>query len=416
MPYFNYHALDKKGQEKTGTLIAEDKESAITDIKRKNLYVTKIYQIDKSTSTPGTLKVVGKKKKWRLFSPKVKSKDLINFIRDFSILLDSGIPITKSLDVLRQQTASPKMQEITEDLKAYVESGHPLSEGMTKYEKVFPELFVNLIRAGEIGGGKLLAEILKRLSDLCENTERMNARIKSALTYPIVVLSFAFLVVVGMMTFVLPRFFAIYEDLDLTLPQITSILINISLFFKNNFLFLVLIILVMVFSGSLLFKLKSVRLFSDGIKLKLPVFGEMFSKVAISRFSRNLGALLNSGVPILQAFEIVKDVTGNLTYAKAISSVKESIREGESIAAPLSQFKLFPPVVINMISVGEETGKVGNMLIKIANKYDEEVEVLILQLTSLLEPFLILFLGVFIGFIIIALFYPLVTLVQQLSV
>ncbi|MBN1493807.1 MAG: type II secretion system F family protein, partial [Candidatus Omnitrophica bacterium] len=290
-----------------------------------------------------------------------------------------------------------------------------LSESLKKHSRYFPDLYINMIRAGELGGGQLLSEVLTRLSDLCENTERLNTKIKSALTYPAIVLSFALLVVATLVTFILPKFFIIYEDLDLALPYVTSILFNITWFMKEKWYYFFTLIVIFIAVISILIRKESIRYLWDKHKLRLPVFGDVFKKVSISRFSRTFGTLLNSGVPILQALSIVKDATGNLSMSRAIESVKNSIREGESIASPLSHFPDFPPLVTNMIAIGEETGNVGNMLIKIADKYDEEVETLLMQLTALLEPFLILFLGVIVGFIIIALFMPLVSLMQSIS-
>jgi type IV pilus assembly protein PilC len=415
MAYFSYHAIDQAGNERTGTIMADNKSAAIKKIKQLHYYPTKIFPIDKDYSFSPASADVPPKKMFRLFHRKVKVRDIAMFIRDLSVLIDAGMPIVRALTIMHLQILSPVMQETIHSIRTDVENGQGLSESLKKYPRYFPDLYINMIKAGELGGGQLLSEVLKRLSDLCENTERLNARIKSALTYPAIVLAFAMLVVVTLVTFILPKFFIIYEDLDLTLPYITGILFNITWFLKEKWYFFLAGMLILFVFIALALKKPRVHFLWDKHKLNLPLFGDIFKKVSISRFSRTFGTLLNSGVPILQALTIVKDATGNLSMAQAIESVKNSIREGESIASPLSHFSVFPPLVTNMIAIGEETGNVGTMLIKIADKYDEEVETILLQLTALLEPFLILFLGIIVGFIIIALFMPLVSLMQGIS-
>lgn len=415
MAYFSYHAIDQAGNEKMGTIIADSKSAAIKKIKKLHYYPTKIYPIDKDFSVSPEPLDTRRKRRFLLFRRRVKARDIATFVRDLAVLIEAGMPIVRSLTIMQLQIISPAMQDIIESIRTDVENGQGLSESLKKHSRYFPDLYINMIRAGELGGGQLLSEVLTRLSDLCENTERLNTKIKSALTYPAIVLSFALLVVATLVTFILPKFFIIYEDLDLALPYVTSILFNITWFMKEKWYYFFTLIVIFIAVISILIRKESIRYLWDKHKLRLPVFGDVFKKVSISRFSRTFGTLLNSGVPILQALSIVKDATGNLSMSRAIESVKNSIREGESIASPLSHFPDFPPLVTNMIAIGEETGNVGNMLIKIADKYDEEVETLLMQLTALLEPFLILFLGVIVGFIIIALFMPLVSLMQSIS-
>lgn len=419
MPYYSYHAIDQTGTEKNGTISAPDKSQAIDKLKAMHLYPTKIFQVDKNYSLPHAAAPQQVPSRFpflaRLLTPRIKQKEIVTFIRDLSVLIESDLPIIRSLRILRQQALSSGMKKIIAGLEISVESGQTLSESLKQYPELFPELFLNMIRAGELGGGQVLSDVLKRLALLCESAERLNARIKAALTYPLFVLAFALIIMIVLVTFILPKFLVIYEDLNLKLPFITQLVFTFVHALRNHWL----AILIAAFSCGIGFgtikRNRHVSFLWDRYKLRIPVLGSLFLRVALSRFSRTLGTLLHSGVPILQALSIVREATGNRYIAMSIDKAHNSIREGESIAGPLAASSVFPPLVTNMIALGEESGNVSTILIKIADKYDEEIETTVLQLTSLLEPFLILLLGIIVVFVIIALFLPLVTLMQGLS-
>lgn len=415
MAYFSYHALDKTGIEKIGTVQASSKTSAIKKIKHMQLYPTKVFQVDHVPTGQNETFSETTRGKILFFRTKVKTKNIVIFIRDLSVLVTAGMPLIRALDIMQKQTLSPQLQKIIVSVQSDVKNGQSLSEGFKRFPRTFPDLYINMIKAGEMGGGTLLAQVLKRLAALCENSERLTTRIKSALTYPLLVLIFAFLVVVGLVTFILPKFFTIYDDLDIKLPRITQCLFQITSFFQHHWYILIILASIGMAGLSIIKKNAKLHLLWDTYKLKIPVFGPIFLETALSRFARTFGTLLNSDVPILQAMDIVKEATGNMHMSDAIESTKNSIREGESIAAPLATFPIFPPLVTNMLALGEETGTVGDTLIAIAEKYDEEIETVLQQLTALLEPFLILSLSVVVGFIIIALFMPLISLTQSLS-
>lgn len=416
MPYYIYKAIDKAGVDKTGTVVADTKDDAIARVKEWGLYPTSLEEMGSAVSSAQSTSTKPLKKKFGLFKPSVKSKDVIDFIRDLAFLIEGGIPLIRCLRVISEQTLREGPRKMVLDMANTVEQGASLSDALKKYPDEFPDLYTSMIYAGEMGGGKLLAQVLQRLSDLCENTERLRAKIVAALTYPALVLTFALCVVFALTIFVIPKFFVIYEDLDLKLPFLTVALFNTSNFLRHNILLIVGVGIAIYVGFRYQLKNEKFQLFWDQWKLKIPVLGPLFQKVAIARFSRTLGTLVNSGVPILTALDTVKDTTGNRSIRNAIERVKDSVREGESLAQPLAASGAFPSLVTNTVAIGEETGDLGNILIKIGDKFDQDIETSIIQLTSLIEPILIVSLGIIIGFIVIALFFPLVSLMQQLSV
>ncbi len=412
MPDFSYQAIDKKGNEKEGIVKAVSYKDAFIKIKAENLYPTEIYQ---TTEKDYANRLLRHKRNIVIdfIFHRSKTKELVSFISDFSVLVDAGISLMRSLTVLSKQAMSKRMQGVILELRTDVEGGQSFSDALSKHPSYFSKLFINMIRAGEVGG--IFADTLDRLAHLYEKNARLQAKLKAALTYPFVVLSFALIVVIFIIGVIVPKFFVIFDDIGTELPMITVALYSISQFVRNWWLFVIISFFVLMISFRLLLCIKAVRYVSDVCLIKLPVLGTLFSKVSISRFCRTFGTLLSSGVPILQTLSIAKDATGNMVYAQAIERVKESVKEGEGVAGPLSQYSLFPPLVTNMITVGEETGALAKMLLKISDRYDEEVDIMVGQISSLIEPFLLIGLGIVVGVIVAALFLPLVSIVENLT-
>jgi type IV pilus assembly protein PilC len=343
----------------------------------------------------------------------VKPKELMLFTRQLATLIDAGLPLVRSLNVLRDQARPGVLKTTLSNLVEEVEGGSTFSEALAKFPGIFTKLFVNMIRAGEIGG--VLEVVLTRLAEFAESSQKLAGRVKSALIYPSFVITFAITIVMLLLTFVVPKFTEIFKDLNTRLPTLTEILIKISDSLKNKWYVGIGVVIFAVIAFRLLSKIPQVKYIQDAGKLQIPIFGPLLRKVGVSRFARTLGTLITSGVPILQALQIVRDTAGNEVVAKAIGQVHDSIREGESIAKPLEKSKVFPLFVVNMIDVGEETGALDQMLMKVADAYDEDINATIAALTSLLEPLLIITMGLIVGFIVIALFLPLIGLIQTMS-
>jgi type IV pilus assembly protein PilC len=340
-----------------------------------------------------------------LLPQRVKLKDLAVFSRQFSTMINSGLSLLRALNILAEQTESPKLAETVKALRDDVERGSSLSAAMSKHPKVFSRLFVSMVRAGETGGQ--LDTVLIRVAESLEADYKLRQKVKSAMTYPVVVAGIAVLLLTVMLIFVVPTFAKMFTQLGGDLPLPTKILIGMS----NQAKFLVPILFVGSIFGFIGYKKAhksnaEFRLRADKLKLRIPVFGMLFKKIALSRFSRTLGLLLRAGVPVLQALDIVSETAGNEVIARATQDVKESVRSGESMAGPLENHKVFPPMVVQMISVGEDTGALDAMLDKISDFYDQEVEATTEQLTSLIEPIMIGVLGGIVGGMVIALYLP----------
>ena len=341
----------------------------------------------------------------RLLPQKVKLKDLAIFSRQFATMINSGLSMLRALSILSEQTENPLLAETTGKLRDDVERGSSLSASMSKHPKVFSELFVSMIKAGETGGQ--LDTILSRVADTFEADYKLRQKVKSAMTYPVIVAGIAALLITIMLLFVVPTFAKMFDDLGGELPLPTKILVTIS----SQAKFLVPLMVVLSIIGTVLYKKArrqsaDFRLKADQLKLRIPIFGELFKKVAMSRFSRTLGLLLRAGVPVLQALDIVAGSTGNEVLARAAMDVKQSVKGGESISRPLESHSVFPPMVVQMISVGEDTGALDAMLDKISDFYDQEVESMTESLTALIEPVMIAVLGGIVGSMIIALYMP----------
>ena len=347
---------------------------------------------------------------------KVKLTELSIFCRQFSTMIDAGVSLVRCLDVLGEQNSSPKLKKIILDLKLEVEAGNMLSKAMSKYPGTFSNLFIGLIRAGEVGG--VLEESLQRLSTFLEKDVELRRKVKAALTYPVLVSVVALGIVMFLTIFIVPQFLKMFIDLGLKaedFPAMTMSLKLFSDFMVYKFYYVAMIVGALWFACKLFGRTKVGHRFFDLVKLKIPVFGKLNHKVALARFSRTLATLLSSGVPILQALETVAGTVSNDVLSDAILDARARVREGDTISEPLYKSKMFPPMVIQMISIGQEAGSLDTMLSKIADFYDGEVDAAIASLTAAIEPLLIVFLGVTVGYIVIAMFLPRVGLIQGLS-
>jgi type IV pilus assembly protein PilC len=347
----------------------------------------------------------GMQREIKLGGPKrVKMKDLSIFARQFATMIDAGLTMLRALSILSEQSENPEFRRILRQVKLDIEAGSSLSSAFTKAPQVFPPLLVSMTRAGEIGG--FLDVSMRQIANNYEAEVKLRAKIKSAMTYPVVVFIMAIVMCIGMLVFIVPTFQNMFASLGGKLPLPTQILVVLS----NSMRFLLPILAVLGVTGFILWRKYShterVRNVVDPLKLKIPVFGNLFAKIALARFARNLSTLLSSGVPILQSLQIVADTTGSVVISRALKEVQDSVSKGESVSGPLSQHEVFPPMVVQMIASGEETGSIDQMLEKISEFYDQEVEATTEALTALIEPLMIAFLGVVVGSMIIALYMP----------
>jgi len=419
MPRFAYVALDKAGKEKTGTLEMGSQNEAIARLKEMGLYPTSVTE-EKAETSKGGKKTGGKKKKdagFALVIPSVKTNELCTFTRQLATLVDAGLPLLRGMQVLSKQQKNPYLSKVVGEISETIEGGATFSEALAKFPKVFDKLFINMVKAGELGG--VLEVTLNRLSEFMEKAEKIKGKVKSALFYPVAVMVVACIIVWVLMVFVIPKFEQIFKDMlgkDEKLPWFTEKVLAISHMLRDNVLMVigcgvVFVIVFKLVTG----KTKWGRFGWDWVKLHLPALGTVISKVAISRFARTLGTLVSSGVPILQALSITKETCGNVIITNAIDKVYDAVKEGETITKPLEESKVFPPMVISMVDVGEQTGALPEMLVRIAGTYDEEVDNAVSALTSLLEPVMIVFLAVIVGSIVIAMFLPLIVLMDKLG-
>jgi len=441
MPTYQFEAMDQTGQEIKDVVEAPSQDEAQATIRQMGYFVTKI-SVKKSRKAAAEKKAAKRGKTFAIGG--VKQKALTTFTRQLSILQDAGLPILRSLKILEQQSKAGALKNALIDVCDEIEAGATLSEAMSKSPKAFDRLYVNMVKAGEAGGA--LEVILKRLAEFQERSQALRRKVKGALVYPITVVGFATLILIFIMIKIVPAFQKIFADFGTKLPDMTELLIKISTWIGNYWYLIPAIPIGIWLFVKLIRKFKHGRLGWDIYILKLPVFGQLAEKNIIARTTRTLGTLVASGVPILEALHITKDTAGNAVFENMYQKVYEAIREGESISTPLRDnsrakfhpvalffWTCFPPVagalmylmrmnarfiddmVVNMVDVGEETGELDTMLYKVADTYDEEVAVITDSLMSLMEPILIIFLGGMVGFIVIALFLPLIALIQNLS-
>ncbi len=430
MPVFTYEAMDAKGKPTKGTLEVANQSEALTRLKEMGFFPTKVVETDagkdkKDAKGAAGGKGGGKGKakgggmqinlKIPGFGGKVKTKTLSNFTRQLATLVDAGLPLLRGLIVLQKQEKDATLKEILGKLGQAIEGGSTFSEALAQHPKTFNKLFINMVKAGELGG--VLEVTLTRLAEFAEKAEKIKGKVKAALFYPVAVLTVAVGIVALLMIVVVPKFEEIFKDMlgDQGLPEFTMLVLNISRFIQHNILATFGIGAGIFISFKLFVKTKFGNRLKDRFILIVPVFGAVVTKVAIARFTRTLGTLVSSGVPILQSLNIVRETSGNVIVADAVQSIHDSVKEGESITAPLEASKIFPPMVVSMVDVGEQTGALPEMLMKVADNYEEEVDNSVAAMTSLLEPIMIVFLAVIVGSIVIAMFLPLIKLMDSLG-
>ena len=403
MPTYKYNAMDQSGRTVAGTLEAESVELVRGKLADLKYHVLSIRQSRAKASIQDMLNGM----------QKVKLRDLVVFSRQFATMIDAGLSVVKCLDILQKQCRNPRLKDVIGQVKHDVAGGTSLTEAVQRHPKVFTPLYVNMIRSAEAGG--ILDTVLDRLSSFLEKEQETRTKIKSAMVYPAVVFAFSMLMLLGLMFFVLPKFKGIFEAMGLELPLSTKIMLNSSTYFQQYW-YIALVLMV----GSVVFirvasRTEKGKYAIDAAKLKLPVFGDLMLKTAVSRFARTFGTLITSGVPVLRALEIVSDTAGNLVVSETVARARQSIKEGDKISTPLFTSKVFPVMVTQMIAVGEETGRLDQMLVKVANFYDEEVDATLKALTSLIEPLMIVGLGGIVGFIAISVISPIYSLVGSLG-
>jgi type IV pilus assembly protein PilC len=398
MANFLYQARDSSGKPVSGELEAPDEPSAASALMDRGLMVIAL--------RPAAAKKIRSKRR----QGRVKPQELVVFTRQLATMMDAGLPLVQSLSALEEQTDSKSFRPVLRQITDRVEQGQAFSEALSEHPKVFSRLYVSMVEAGEAGG--LLAEILDRLANYLEATARLKKKVKSAMTYPTIVCVIAIGIALFLIVKVIPIFADIYKDFGAELPAPTQILINISNLVRAYFVFALAAAAAAVFAFIRFKRTRQGAAIWDRTKLRLPVFGKLIHKIAMSRFARTFAALLRSGVPILETLHIVAQSSGNTMVERAIESAATSIEKGDNIAAALSQHAIFPPMLVRMVSAGEQTGKVDVMLEKISDFYDEEIEATLAGLTSLIEPLLIVFLGVVVGSIVVCMFLPIFKLNQ----
>lgn len=396
MPQFSYKAKDTSGQLVTGTLDADTPANVISRLQQMGYFPLAVHDA-KSAAAEGGASGGGRQRR-------VKINDMATFNRQLADLLSSGIPLVKALSVIQNQTPNPTLQKIIQQVTQDVSGGDSLAGAMSRHPKVFNKLFIAMVKAGEAGG--LLDQVLQRLADFAESEAETRSKIKSALAYPVVMVFAGFGAVIVLLTVVMPKIMKMYEDLDQELPATTTFLISISNFLHQYWY---VVVAALGIAGVIFWRTiqtKEGRRALDGFVIRIPVLGPMIVKKEIANFARTLGSLLHNGVSILPALDITHGVLNNQVVADEVATIPENVTQGEGVAAPLKKSKVFPPVVVNMMAIGEETGRLDSVLTKVAKSFDTEVDRAMKTLTSLLEPLIILFMGLVVGFIVISMLLP----------
>ncbi|WP_309399713.1 type II secretion system F family protein [Cerasicoccus maritimus] len=423
MAKFSYTAIDPSGKQKTGSIDAASEDDAQSKLSGMGLMVSNISkQADsgkKSRRATSASQSSGKKGGGFSFGAVINQEELTIFTRQMATLLQAGLPLLRSLEVMIRQEKNPRFKDVLVQIADNVRSGNNFSDGLAQHPKIFKPLFVNMIKAGEAGG--VLDVVLTRLAKFMEKDLKTRKKIKSAMIYPIVIISVAFIIVMGLLMFIVPKFQEIFETMlkGKSMPALTEFVIGAGNLVKPTGFVDGLIkfgaFVVLFFVFRFLIGTGPGQKAKDWLALNTPKVGELVSKAAISRFTRTFGTLLSSGVPILQSLNITRDVIGNSRIAAALNKVHDRVRDGESLATPLEQQKIFPTMVTSMIDVGEETGELAEMLNRIADNYDEDVDNAVNSITSIIEPIMIIFLAVIVGTIVIALFLPIISIIQNLT-
>jgi len=403
MANFVYKVRDRTGKIFTGSIDAENRGAVISELREKRYFITSIEQKRGIISLPKEI----------TFFQRVNIKDLTIFYRQFATMVNAGLTLVSCLDILAKQVENKLLAKIIMEVKSDIEAGSTLADAFSKYPKVFSDLYISMVKAGEIGG--VLDEVLNRIADLIEKEYALRQKIKSAMTYPSFVLVAAVGMAVFLLTFILPQFVGVFAQFGGKLPILTMILISFTELFNKFWYIFLIVIAVLVFAFLAYIKTPKGKMNFDKFKLKAPVFGSMFHKTAIARFTRTLGTLIKSGVPILEALQVSADSVGNAVVALAVTNSRAKIKEGQSISNPLTESKVFPPMVTQMILVGEESGELEEMLINIANFYDQEVERTVEKLTSIIEPIMMVFISLIIGTMVIAMYLPIFNMMNLMQ-
>ena len=402
MPVYQWVGKNRKEEVQKGEVEAVSEEAVRAQLTRQRIMPTKIKKKPKDLFENVTF-----------LQPKVKERDVILFARQFSTMIDAGLPIIQCLEILTNQQSNSTFKKMLKEIKESVEGGATLADALGKFPRQFDNLFVNMIAAGEAGG--ILDSILRRLAAYMEKAAKLKAQVKGAMTYPIVTLIIAVVVLAVILVFVIPVFEEMFADFGGELPLPTQFVVAMSDMVKSKIVFILIGLGLFVFAFKKMYKTEKGRDFVDKMMLKLPVFGDLLRKVAVAKFSRTMGTMLSSGVAILEALDIVAKTAGNRTVEKAIYDVRKGIAEGRTMADPLTQSGVFPSMVCQMIGVGESTGALDAMLGKIADFYDEEVDQAVENLTALIEPFMLVFLGVTIGGLVVAMYLPIFKMAGAIS-
>lgn len=399
LPTFKYSAKNTDSQTVSGKISADSKNAVIEELRKRKLIIVSIDEL--KTAAPGNISLKGKK---------VKGEEIVIFTRQLATMVEAGIPIIHCLNALKDQVVHPVFKKTLDQIESDIQHGSGLSVAFSKHPTIFDTLFVNMVKVGETGG--VLSAVLERISAYLEKSLRLQRKVKSALIYPIVVISMAAIITVVLLVKVVPTFTSIYDSLNSQLPAMTQLLINVSELLKKYLWVLIIIFMAIGYFLKQWHKTEKGAIVIDGFVLKMPIFGDLLRKVAISRFTRTLATLIQSGVPILESLDIVQKTIGNKILENVIEQVKNNVREGESIATPLEKSGVFPPMVTRMIAIGEKSGQMEKMLLKISEFYDDQVDAAVEGLTSIIEPLIIGVLGLVIGFIVIALFLPIMKISQ----
>jgi type IV pilus assembly protein PilC len=400
MPSYEWKGRDRNGAAQTGVLIGDSKDAVIAALRRQQIVVTTVKEKGKEIALPK-------------FGGGIKSKDIAVFTRQFSVMIDAGLPLVQCLDILGQQQENKSFQKIILQIRQDVEGGSSLAEAMRKHPQAFDDLYVNMVAAGEAGG--ILDTILQRLATYIEKTVKLKSQVRSALIYPVAVVVIAVIVVYIILWKVIPVFATLFEGLGASLPFLTQVVVNVSNFIGNFWWLIFLVAGGTIFGLHQYYQTEGGRYQIDKIMLKLPAIGVLLRKIAVARFCRTLGTLLSSGVAILESLDITARTAGNAVIEEAILIVRKEVEEGKSLADPLSRTEQFPPMVCQMIGVGEQTGAMDTMLSKIADFYEDEVDAAVEGMMALLEPIIISFLGVVIGTIVVAMYLPMFSLISQIG-
>ncbi|MES2923082.1 MAG: type II secretion system F family protein [Verrucomicrobiota bacterium] len=424
MANFQFTALDAKGEQTTGAVSAPNQDEAIKQLRAKGLYPTDIHEEGKGKKGKGAPakakgKVAAKPAAKGHVGGRIKPKSLMIFTRQLATLIDSGLPLLRSLTVLEKQEPNPVLKATVSALAENVQGGSTFSESLAQHPKIFNKLYVNMVKAGELGG--VLEIVLNRLAEYQEKAQKLKNKIVSAMVYPVIVMFIAVAILVFLMIFIVPKFKEMFTNTDSELPLISKIVFGMSEFFLARPLFVPNVVFAFIAFGIGVFlfnlwgRTAGGRTIIDNMKLRMPVLGDIQRKSAVSRFSRTLGTLVTSGVPILQALNITRDTAGNVVISHAIEKVHEAVKEGETIVTPLQASGVFPNMVISMVDVGEETGQLPEMLLKVADVYDDEVDNAVTALTSILEPIMIVILALIVGAVVFALFLPLIKMISTMG-